>query len=75
MADDPLKAAVEEVLSAFPEVVERWRRNEPGAWGHLAGQGVLAYRRRLGRALTGTERRRVWSALWAALEATRQRVD
>jgi hypothetical protein len=71
MAEDPLAAAVAEVLQLSSDVVERWRRNEPGAWGHLAGQGVLAYRRRLERPLTDAERRRVWSALWAALQHTR----
>jgi hypothetical protein len=70
MAEDPLAAAVAETLARHGEVVARWRRREPGAWGHLAGQGVLAYRRRLGRALTDAERRRVWAGVWAALEAT-----
>jgi hypothetical protein len=57
------------VIAAHPEQVARWLRNEPGAWGHLAGQAVLHERRRLGRALTDAERRVVWASLWRALES------
>lgn len=39
-------------------------RNEPGSWGYLAGQGVLAYKQHLGRSLTDIERRLVWDRLW-----------
>jgi hypothetical protein len=67
----PLELAIKETIAANPEQVARWQDNLPGAWGFLAGQGILAYRRRLGRSLTDTERRRLWSALWARLEATR----
>lgn len=63
-----LEEAIAEALAAHPEQVARWRRREPGAWGFLAGQVVLAYKRRLGRSLTETERRRVWAAAWSALE-------
>ena len=64
---DPVGDAVDETISAHPDQVERWRANEPGAWGFLAGQGVLSYRKRLGRQLTPIERRTLWSALWAEL--------
>ena len=64
---DALADAVAATLASHPAAVERWRANEPGAWGYLAGQGVLAYRARLERQLTDVERRRVWAALWTAL--------
>ncbi len=68
---DPLRRAVEETIAAHPEVVQRWIENQPGAWGFLAGQGVLAYRRTLGRRLADAERRALWHALWMRLEALR----
>ena len=71
MAPDQLSEVIASVLAAHPEQVARWRRNEPGAWGALAGQVVLAYRRALGRRLTDAERRGAWAAAWAALEARR----
>jgi hypothetical protein len=71
--DDLLRAVVEEVLDAHAEDVARRRRGEPGAWGRLAGFGVVAYRRRLGRRLADQERRAIWAALWAALEARHAR--
>lgn len=66
---DLIAEAVAEALATHRAVVDQWLANRPGAWGVLAGQGVLAYRRRLGRKLTEAERRTVWAALWAALEA------
>jgi hypothetical protein len=69
--DDRLTEAVAATLSRHPAAVRRWCANEPGAWGFLAGQGVLAYRDRLGRRLTDAERRRVWAVVWAALERSR----
>lgn len=68
---DPLRRAVEETIAAHPEVVQRWIENQPGAWGFLAGQGVLAYRRNLGRRLDDTERHALWQALWTTLEEQR----
>lgn len=59
------------VLEAHADKVQAWLANEPGAWGFLAGQAVLAERRRLGRGLTEPERRIVWQALWDRLTALR----
>jgi hypothetical protein len=70
---DPLSEAVSGTIADHPDAVRRWRANEPGTWGYLAGQGVLAYRARLGRRLTEIERRQFWSALWAELERTKNR--
>jgi hypothetical protein len=61
--DDPLQ----QVIESHPERVRAWLANEPGAWGFLAGQAVLAERRRRGRSLTERERRAVWQALWDRL--------
>ncbi len=72
---DSLAEAVAETLANHPDAVERWRLNEPGAWGFLAGQGVLTFRTRLGRSLTNAERRQVWAALWAELERRRGLLD
>ena len=69
---DPLDGAIQETIAAYPGEVERWRRREAGAWAFLAGQGVLAYRRLLGRRLSDAERRSLWSALWEALERQRR---
>ena len=59
--------AVAEVLLEHVEKVAAWRRGEPGSWGYLAGQAVMACKERIGRALTEDERRRVWSLLWERL--------
>jgi hypothetical protein len=59
------------VLAAHPDRVDAWLANEPGAWGYLAGQAVLAERRRVGRTLTERERRLVWLGLWDRLMAVR----
>ena len=72
MEPTPLELAVEETIAANPEQVGRWQRNLRGAWGVLAGQGNLAYRRRVCRSLTDAERRQLWSALWARLQTTRR---
>jgi hypothetical protein len=68
---DPLREAVTETIESHPMEVRRWLANEPGAWGFLAAEGVLAYRRRLGRRLDGAERRLIWASLWAELERLR----
>ena len=49
-------------------------RAEPGAWGYLAGQAVTATRRHMGRQLTDSERRMVWSRLWWWLEQLKLRL-
>jgi len=69
---DP-EATAEATIAAHPEEVAAWLARRPGAWGRLAGQAVLRERERLGRRLTEPERRRVWTALWAALERVSER--
>lgn len=66
-----LDAVLERVMLEHPDRVAAWGRSEPGAWGFLAGQGVLAARRLLGRPLSATERRVVWHRLWLLLERGR----
>jgi len=65
---EALELAVQETLEGNGETVAAWLRGEAGAWGALAGQAVIAYRRRLGRALTDAERRQVWQELWQSLQ-------
>jgi hypothetical protein len=65
------EATARATIAAHPEQVAGWLASQPGAWGFLAGRAVLHERGRLGRRLTDPERRRVWAALWAALERER----
>ena len=67
---DPVLVAV--VRSHWEKVIA-WTNGEPGAWGYLAGQGVTAVRRHLGRPLADGERRLVWSRLWWFLEQIKAR--
>jgi len=62
----PLDAVVREVVVAQEELAGDVRSGRPKAWGKLAALGVVAYRRRLGRALSDPERRALWSVLWRA---------
>ena len=68
MSREPLDEAVRETIEANSETVAAWLKGEAGAWGPLAGKAVIAYRRRLGRALTDAERRQVWQELWQSLQ-------
>ena len=73
MEDKTLEPAVlDELLGGIirenHEEVLGWMRGEPGCWGHLAGKGVAACRRELGRPLADKERRLVWHRLWWWLE-------
>jgi hypothetical protein len=65
--DIDLDTVLASVLTEQAATVDAWLRDEPGSWGALAGQAVLAARRALGRRLTETERRIVWQALWDRL--------
>lgn len=71
LAEIDLDSTLASVLVANAETVAAWLRDEPGAWGALAGQAVLAARNALGRRLTQEERRVVWQALWDRLCAHR----
>jgi hypothetical protein len=59
------------VIAEHTGLVAAWLRDEPGSWGALAAQAILATRRALGRSLTDAERRIVWQALWDQLTAIR----
>jgi hypothetical protein len=71
-ADLDLDAILTAVLDAHAATVAAWTRDEPGSWGALAGQAVVATRRALGRSLSEGERRVVWQALWDQLVAIRR---
>ena len=66
---DPILTAV---LAEREELVAAWLLNQPGSWGALAAQAILATRRTLGRSLDETERRIVWQALWDRLTLLRR---
>ena len=71
---DVLDPILKQVLSEHSDRVWAWMRNERGAWGFLAGQGVVATRQHLGRQLSDPERRMVWSRLWWWLEQVKLRL-
>ncbi len=71
---DTLDRLMVEVVRGHPEQVVGWMAGKPGAWGFLAGQGVLACRKSLGRSLTDLERRQVWNRLWWLLERLKERM-
>ena len=62
---------MESTLQCHREVVGKWMAGEAGSWGFLAGQAVLALRRKMGRNLTEHERREVWHRLWERLMGMR----
>jgi hypothetical protein len=72
LTDLDLDATISDVLQGQAATVAAWRRNEPGSWGALAGQAVLAVRRALGRSLTNAERRQVWHSTWDQLTRIRR---
>ena len=56
------------VADAHPQQVAGWMRNEPGQWGFLAGQAILAVRQLVDRRLEDPERRWVWHRMWVVLQ-------
>ena len=68
LADLDLDATLRPLLISHAATVAAWRRNEPGAWGALAAQAILATHRALGRKLTEGERRVVWEKMWRMLK-------
>lgn len=72
---DILDPVLREVIGSNQEKTLAWMAREQGAWGFLAGQGVTATRRHLGRQLTDPERRMVWSRLWWWLEQLQIRLE
>jgi hypothetical protein len=65
--DLDLAALLRPILTSHATTVAAWRRDEPGAWGALAAQAILAARGALGRTLTEPERRIVWQTMWILL--------
>jgi hypothetical protein len=62
-----LDAILAATVIEHDRLVAAWLRDEPGSWGALAGQAIIATRRALGRGLTDAERRLVWQRLWERL--------
>ncbi len=71
LADLDLDAILVTTLTEQARLVAAWQRDEPGSWGALAGQAIIATRRALGRGLSDVERRIVWQRLWDQLTALR----
>ena len=69
-----LDALLEGVIRQHKAKVVGWMRDEPGCWGFLAGQAVVACRGQLSRPLTEAERRMVWDRLWRWLEEIKAQV-
>ncbi|GEM_PF-1089737 len=69
---EQLREAIHLTIASNSIVVNRWLANDPGSWGFLAGQAVLACRHQAGRTLTDLERRMVWQELWNALTERRR---
>lgn len=67
-----LDVLIATLLTTQPDRVAAWLRDEPGSWGALAGQAVLATHWALGRRLAEAERRVVWQCLWDQLTALRR---
>ncbi len=72
---EELDPVLRQLLGDHRDKTLAWMHREPGAWGYLAGQGVAATRRHLGRQLTDPERRMVWSRLWWWLEQLKLRLQ
>ena len=70
--DLDLDAILNSVLAEHAATVDAWLRDEPGSWGALAGQAILATRRALRRSLSDAERRIVWQAMWDRLGAIKR---
>lgn len=72
---ETLDPILRRVLGEHSDRVWAWMRSERGAWGFLAGQGVVATRQHLERQLSDSERRMVWSRLWWWLEQLKIRLQ
>ena len=70
--EDVVDRAASDVLLREQIDVQRWLRDEPGAWGALAGKATIATRELLGRPLSSDERRVVWAVMWSRLVALRE---
>ena len=71
---DTLDQLLAGVIRDNREKVAGWMGGEPGCWGFLAGQAVVACRNSVGRSLSDRERRQVWHRLWWLLEQIKARV-
>lgn len=60
--------AVDRAARERPDLILASAAGRPKAWGALAAHGVVTFRTLSGRAPTETERRAIWSSLWAAAQ-------
>lgn len=64
---DAAQDAVGRTIEEYPDVILKWKKNERGSWGFLAGRAVILCKQNLQRSLSDRERRDVWQLLWFSL--------
>ncbi|MQG21824.1 MAG: hypothetical protein FI725_07570 [SAR202 cluster bacterium] len=64
---DAAQDAVGRTIEEYPDVILKWKKNERGSWGFLAGRAVIMCKQNLQRSLSDRERRDVWQLLWFSL--------
>ena len=64
---DAVQDAVGSTIEKHPDVILKWKKNERGSWGFLAGRAVILCKQNLQRSLSDRERRDVWQLLWFSL--------
>ena len=65
--EEAAQEAIQNTVEENPDVIMKWKKNERGSWGFLAGQAVIWCRQNLQRSLSDFERREVWRSLWVTL--------
>ena len=65
--EDAVQKAIGRTIAQHPDVIMKWRKNEKGSWGFLAGRAVILCKQKLRRSLSDVERREVWRSLWNTL--------
>ena len=64
---DAAQDAVGRTIEEYPDVILKWKKNERGSWGFLAGRAVILCKQNLQRSLSDRESRDVWQLLWFSL--------
>ena len=75
VTNEAIDRLLADVVKGNQDKVVGWMKGEPGAWGFIAGQAVIAVRGQAGRDLADMERRLVWSRMWWWLEQVKAGID